>query len=50
MELWFASTVSVQLKTEDLTKVENFKKTPETLGSDGEYPADHWKGQFWYLC
>ena len=34
------------LKLKDLRKLENFKKIPETLGFDGEYPAVHPKTKF----
>ena len=37
------------LKLKDLRKLENFKKIPETLGFDGEYPAVHPKTKFWRL-
>ena len=41
-----ASQVVERLKTEDLRKLGNFKKIPEMLGFDGEYPATHPKGKF----
>ena len=43
----FASQVAEQLKTQDLTKLKNFKKIPEMLGFDGEYPAGGPKAKFW---
>ena len=30
-------------------KLENFKKIPEVIGFDGEYPAVHPKAKFWRL-
>ena len=36
-----ASRVAERLKTYDLSKSENFKKIPEMLGLDGEFPAVH---------
>ena len=41
-----ASRVAERLKTEDLRKLENFKKIPEMLGFDGEYPAVYPKAKF----
>ena len=35
----FASRVAERLKTYDLRKLGKFKKIPEMLGYDGEYPA-----------
>ena len=34
---------------ERLRKLGDFKKTPETLGFDSQYPADHPKDKFYYL-
>ena len=41
-----ASRVAEQPKTQDLRKLKNFKKTPEMLGFDGEYPAVKPKAKF----
>ena len=35
-----------RLKTQDLKKLVNFKKIPEILGFDGEYPAVQPKAKF----
>ena len=39
MNVGVVSRVAEQLKTYDLRKLGNFKKIPEILGFDGEYPA-----------
>ena len=41
-----ASRIAEQVKTQDLRKSVNFKKIPETLGFDGEYPVVHPKAKF----
>ena len=33
----------------DVKKLGNFKKIPEMLGSDSEYPASCTKAKFWYF-
>ena len=38
-----ASRIAERLKINDLRELGNFKKVPETLGFDGEYPAVHAK-------
>ena len=38
--------VAVRFKTEDLRKLGNFKKIPETFGFGGKYPAVHPKAKF----
>ena len=40
-----ASRVAERLKTCDLRKLGNFKKIPEMLGFDGDYPAAHPKAK-----
>ena len=45
-----ASWVAEWLKTLDLKKLKNFKKTSEILRFDSEHPACHQKSIFWHLC
>ena len=40
------SRFAKQCKIKDLRKTRNFKKVPETLGIDDEYPASHTKDKF----
>ena len=40
-----SSRVTEQIKTQDLRKLRNFKKTPETLGSEGDYSVGTPKSQ-----
>ena len=39
------SQVAERFKTQDLKKLVNFKKIPEILGFDGDYPVVHPKSQ-----
>ena len=41
-----ASQIAERLKTQDLRKLGNFNKIPETLAFDGEYPAVQSKAKF----
>ena len=45
-----ASWVVHWLKTSGIRKLRKFKKTPETLGIECKYPADHSKRRFWEKC
>ena len=49
MNVRVESQVNEWLKTEDLSKLENFEKIPEILGIDGEYSASQSKDRFWQL-
>ena len=44
---YYHHRVNVQVETYDLRKLGNFKKIPEMLGFDDEYPAVHPKAKFW---
>ena len=46
VNLQVASQVAKLLKTYDLRKLRNFKKIPEMLGFDGEFPFVHQKAKF----
>ena len=47
LSVWVASQVSKRLKALDRRKLGNFKKTPEMLQFDEEYPAVQLKAKFW---
>ena len=42
--------VTEQRKTCDLRKLENFKKIPEMLGTEGKCPSGHLQDKFLQLC
>ena len=46
VNLQVASQVAKLLKAYDLRKLRNFKKIPEMLGFDGEFPFVHQKAKF----
>ena len=46
MNVRVVSQVAERPKTLDSRKLENFKKIPEMLRFDGDYPTDHPKAKF----
>ena len=49
MNVQVAPRVAKRLITYDLRKLGDFKKIPETLGFDGEYPAVNEKAKIWHI-